>query len=116
MHYIDGEWYGGMGEEFISTNPATGVVIWKGREATREESDAAIAAARSAFHGWSRLSLEERIQHLLIFETNLKVGQAKLAETISKESGKPLWEANRGGGLHDRKNLNLHRGLSRTLF
>jgi succinylglutamic semialdehyde dehydrogenase len=93
MHYIDGKWEEGLGEESLSHNPATGEVIWQGKEATREECETAIVAARNAFETWRKLSLEERIAHLKNFETNLRVGQAKLANTISKESGKPLWES-----------------------
>lgn len=76
MHYIDGEWRKGREEE-----------------ATKEEVEEAVLAARRGFPAWKKLSLEERAHYLHLFEENLKENQKELAETISQESGKPLWES-----------------------
>jgi len=92
-HFIDGVWSEGSEPEFIAHNPATGEVIWKGKGAGKQEVDAAILSARKAFPSWSRLTFEERLPYLLTFEQKLKAGQNILAETISKATGKPLWES-----------------------
>jgi succinylglutamic semialdehyde dehydrogenase len=63
------------------------------RAATKDEVDKAIAAAHQAFDSWSILSLEERISRLERFRDHLKSSKSALAETISKETGKPLWDA-----------------------
>ncbi|MFZ0564904.1 MAG: succinylglutamate-semialdehyde dehydrogenase [Chlamydiales bacterium] len=92
-HYISGSWIEGNGEELISTNPATNEVIWEGAHATHEEVNEAVEAAHEALPVWSRLPLEKRILFLRQFSRNLKKNQDSLAETISKETGKPLWES-----------------------
>ncbi len=90
-HYIAGEWREGVGERFVSEDPVTGAPIWQGNEATSNEVNEAVTAARAAFPAWSSLTHEERIGHLLHFVEKLK--KDDLAETISQETGKPLWES-----------------------
>jgi succinylglutamic semialdehyde dehydrogenase len=92
-HYIAGEWREGEGEEFSSHDPATGEQIGSWREATQQEVEAALLAARKSFASWSRLPFEERIHYLRHFEENLKTNQERFAETISQATGKPLWES-----------------------
>lgn len=55
--------------------------------------EGSVAAARRSFIEWSLLSFEERGHYLHLFEANLKKSRDELAEVISKESGKPLWES-----------------------
>jgi len=78
---------------FTSTNPATNEILWEGSSASPQEVDAAIAKAQNAFKSWSETPLEERIDHLKRFEATLTQSQDRVAETISKEVGKPLWES-----------------------
>lgn len=92
-HYISGKWIEGAGEELVSKNPATDEVVWKGHQATDEEIDEAVLAARSAFSKWRTLSQETRIGYLRSYEEVLKKRKTVLIETISMETGKPLWEA-----------------------
>lgn len=92
-HYIDGIWIEGSGEEFISTDPATDGENWKGRAATHKEVDAAYRSAASAFEKWSELSTDERIAYSRSFKEVVLNHRDELAECISKESGKPLWES-----------------------
>ncbi len=80
---------------FYSYNPATQEVVWQGKEATDTEIDAAVAEAKRAFEKWSLFSVEERLHFLTFFSETLKKSLSSLAETISKETGKPLWEAER---------------------
>ena len=92
-HYIGGRWVAGEGEAFKSVNPATGETLWHGRAATEDQVDAAVAAARRAFNSWADTPLAERIALLRRFGKLLTDRQGQLAETISREIGKPLWES-----------------------
>ena len=53
----------------------------------------AVASARQAFPHWARLSLAERTQHLVALKKALATRAEELARTITREVGKPLWEA-----------------------
>lgn len=90
-HYIAGEWREGVGETFSSDDPSRGIELWNGRHATQDEVNETVLAARESFPAWSALSLDERVGFIHQFEEKLKAGN--LAETISQETGKPLWEA-----------------------
>ncbi len=76
-----------------SINPATGEALWKGKEATSVEIDAAIIKAQKTFENWSQRSMDDRIAILRNFQEILKESKEAYAETISKENGKPFWEA-----------------------
>lgn len=78
---------------FHSTNPATGTPVWSGPAATSAEIDAAVARARAAFPAWSARPIEERSALLLAYAARLTERKADLADLISREIGKPLWEA-----------------------
>ncbi|MCG8505291.1 MAG: succinylglutamate-semialdehyde dehydrogenase [Sphingomonadales bacterium] len=81
------------GGEFASRNPATGEEIWRGPAADATGVDAAVGAARAAFADWSRRPIDDRIAVLERFAALIKDRQDHLAETISMEMGKPLWDA-----------------------
>lgn len=91
--FIAGEWVKGGGSLFQSVNPATGEIVWKGNEATSVDVDAAVASAAQAFFLWAERPLHERCTLLLRYAESLTRSKAFLAETISKETGKPLWES-----------------------
>lgn len=91
-HFILGKWTEGQGSEFQSENPATGDEIWLGREATAEEVDEAVYAAAETLRDWSSSHLETRINLVKRFQGFLEERKGELAELISKETGKPLWE------------------------
>ena len=78
---------------FASTNPATGEIVWQGKAADKQAIDSAIADASQAFPKWSSLPLSTRIKHLETYRDTLNRSKDKLAEAISKETGKPLWES-----------------------
>lgn len=78
---------------FISHNPATGEKLWSGPSATQHDVDEAVASARSALEKWSHLSFEKRINHLIAYKDVLTSEKDAMAETISQETGKPLWDS-----------------------
>ncbi|WP_151634550.1 succinylglutamate-semialdehyde dehydrogenase [Noviherbaspirillum aerium] len=92
-HYLNGQWMAGGGPPLKVTDPATGEVIWTGAEAAAEEVDAACRAARAAFEHWASTPLDERIAVCRRFRDLLKEQAEALAVLISREVGKPLWEA-----------------------
>jgi succinylglutamic semialdehyde dehydrogenase len=77
----------------VSTSPSDASVVWEGREASSGDVDAAVAAAREAFPVWSDTPLEQRVQVLLDFASKVRSQSDELAQLISRETGKPLWEA-----------------------
>ncbi len=78
---------------FSSLNPATGAVVWTGPAADADAVDRAATRARAAFPDWSRRPHDERAAVLRAFAARLGARQAELADQISREVGKPLWES-----------------------
>ena len=92
-HYINGKWVEGSGERFESTDPASGRTLWSGQTATPDEINRAVVAARNAFETWSVTSMEHRADCLRAFRNRLLENIKPFAESLSRESGKPLWES-----------------------
>jgi succinylglutamic semialdehyde dehydrogenase len=78
---------------FSSINPATGESVWTGPAADAAEVDLAVCKARAAFRDWSRRPLADREALARAFAQQLEVKKAMLADAISREVGKPTWEA-----------------------
>jgi succinylglutamic semialdehyde dehydrogenase len=74
----------------VSTDPATGEVVWQG-----DPGDAAaeVAAARAAFPDWAARPLSYRIETLRRFANVVRAREEEFAALISRETGKPFWEA-----------------------
>lgn len=68
-------------------------ILWEGKVAGENEINSAIKAAKNALPNWSYLALSEREKILNNYAAILKQKKDYLAEFISKESGKPLWES-----------------------
>ena len=91
--YIGGSWVPGTGDSFASTNPATGETVWTGRAAANREVAAAVAAARSATHGWSTdHTLADRIAIVERFRDAVRAQADRLADLITAETGKARWD------------------------
>ncbi|MBM4290724.1 MAG: aldehyde dehydrogenase family protein [Deltaproteobacteria bacterium] len=91
--YIGGAFYFGEGvPSRFSTNPATGARVAEG--APREGGvEQAVAAARAALPGWRRAGLEARAEALRAVAARVGAHQARIAEAITAEMGKPASEA-----------------------
>lgn len=89
---IDGVWVQGQGTAFNKTNPVTNQQVWAGHEANQADVEQACNAARQAFPAWARLPLEDRIAIIERFAGLLEQNKNQLAEVISQETSKPLWE------------------------
>ncbi len=92
-HFIKGSWLEGGGEKFASTNPATTEAIFEGRFATPQEVRLAVTAAVNSFENWADKTTADRVSYLEAFGELLVARKDDLSETISRETGKPLWES-----------------------
>ena len=77
---------------FTSIDPATGDTVWEGPAATGEQVAAAVTAARTAFPDWADRPRQDRIDAMLRYQAALKARAPAMAEAISRETGKALWE------------------------
>jgi len=87
-----------MPSPLISIDPATGQILWQGHHATAGEVDAALRTARAAQPAWAALPLAQRIALIERFAAILQTERndpslAALPAIISRETGKPRWEA-----------------------
>lgn len=91
--FINGQWGYGDGAGFESVCPATGESVWQGHESTAEQVNAAIANARAAQPKWAAAPLSDRIAILERYAEILTAKKEDIAYAISRDMGKPLWEA-----------------------
>lgn len=91
--YIDGKWRAGGGPAFRKACPATGEIIWAGSSADGRDVTSAVASARKAFALWSRTSQVDRIAVLERYAEEIGKRAAAIAETISRDMGKALWDS-----------------------
>ena len=87
---IDGELTGGEGVAESILDPASGAQIASVPEASREQLEAAVGAAKSAFKGWSQTTPKDRAALLLKLADRIEGDAAVLAEIESRNTGKPL--------------------------
>ncbi len=90
--YIDGTWVQGRGDQWIKSNPVNQQPIWRGHAADSHDVEQAGLAARQAFVLWARRPLAERIAVVEAFASLLEQHKTHLAQVISQETSKPLWE------------------------
>ncbi len=79
-----------MAEEIVSSEPATGAVLW--RQAV-SDVEAEVAAARGGWAAWAARSLTFRVETLRRFANTVRARAEPFADLIARETGKPLWEA-----------------------
>jgi succinate-semialdehyde dehydrogenase/glutarate-semialdehyde dehydrogenase len=91
--FIDGAWSGAAGPAIDVLNPATGDRIGAVRSATRDDLDAALAAADRAFKTWSKISAFERYKIMRKSAEILRSRADSIAELMTIEQGKPLAQA-----------------------
>src|SRR5277367_5885305 len=94
--FINGEWTEGTSSSRIPVyDPSTEEVIAEIPDASNSEIDAAIAAARRAFDhdGWPQTTAQERGRILFRIAEKLRAEAPQLAELESRNSGKPIVEA-----------------------
>ena len=76
--------------EIISTEPATGAVLWR---APISDVNSEVQIARNAWVFWAARSFTSRAETLRRF-VNVVRGRAEvMVDIISRETGKPIWES-----------------------
>lgn len=75
---------------FAVIDPATGQPFTDAPLASRNDLDAAVAAARRAFAGWAATPIDARAAAILAFADALEGAKDELAAILSREQGKPL--------------------------
>ena len=93
---IDGMWVEG-GKQFDVINPATAAVLTQAVEATGEDVDRAVAAARKAFEDrggpWRKMSASERGRLIWKLADLIEKNIEELAELETLNNGKPIFES-----------------------
>lgn len=93
-HFIGGKAVTREASEYFTTyNPATGEPLARVAQATSDDLEQAIAAAKSGFAIWSAMSVQERCRILHRAVALLREHNDALAKLEVLDSGKPLQEA-----------------------
>lgn len=91
--YINGDWQAGEAGALSKQCPATGQTAWSGHAASAGQVARAIMAARAAFPAWARCTQAERTAILEKYAEALLARKESIAQAISRDMGKPAWEA-----------------------
>ena len=91
--FVGGAWVASKGARFDSVNPATGKVLASLAEATVEDIDAAVAAARAAQPDWAKLGGYGRARHLYALARLVQKHARLFAVLETMDNGKPIREA-----------------------
>ncbi|MEM7425013.1 MAG: NAD-dependent succinate-semialdehyde dehydrogenase [Pseudomonadota bacterium] len=89
---VAGEWIGAA-ENVDVTNPATGEVITTVPKLGAAETERAVAGAKAAMAGWSKMTAKERSVIMRKWYDLMMENQEDLARIMTAEQGKPLAEA-----------------------
>ncbi len=92
--YIDGKFTKPVkGKYFDTINPANDEKISAVAEATAEDVDLAVKAARKAFNGWSKLSGKDRGKYIFRIARLIQERAREFAVIESMDGGKPIRES-----------------------
>ncbi len=91
--YVAGQFLEPEGEPLVSVNPAKGGATVVSARWSPSRAELAVHAAKTAQPAWSRLSLDERWQHLVRFRSAIEAKKEYLADAIVQEIGKLRSEA-----------------------
>ena len=89
--YVNGKWVPASGDGRIEVvNPATEQTIGSVPVGTKEDVNAAISAARSAFSSWSKSSISDRQGYLYAISSAIADRGEEIAQLITSEVGTPI--------------------------
>jgi aldehyde dehydrogenase (NAD+) len=113
---IGGKWLGSSsGKTFSNLNPATQEILGRFPVSTEKDIDRAVAAARYALNGWSKMPTAKRGEILHRAQLLLKDRKEELARVETMEMGKVLKEA-RGDVQEAIDTAFYYAGEGRRLF
>lgn len=92
-NFIGGVWEDNEAEHFDVINPATGNVITRLPQSSRQTAQRAIDAATAVQTGWARVPVWERAALCVQLASAIDANVPELARILSMEQGKPLAEA-----------------------
>jgi alpha-ketoglutaric semialdehyde dehydrogenase len=94
LNFIDGEWVPSASGKFsTNVNPATGEILGKVPQSTKEDVDRAVLAAKKAQKSWRLVPAPERAEVLYEVARLLKEKKEELAQILTTEMGKVISEA-----------------------
>ncbi len=79
-----------MPQELISTEPATGAVLWR---KPHGNADTEVGIARAAWAEWAARPYTVRVETMRRFANVVRARADAMADLIARETGKPLWES-----------------------
>jgi aldehyde dehydrogenase (NAD+) len=89
--YIDGAWVPSTGSETVDvTNSTTEEVMGRVPQATADDVDKAVQAAKAAFEGWAQTSVEERGKYMQRIGEGLQARTQEVANLVAQELGMPI--------------------------
>ena len=92
--FIGGEFVDGSGEAFKTINPATEETLAEVAEASADDVDRAVKAARAAYRGvWGRMSGADRGKYLFRIARIMQERSRELAVLETLDNGKPIKES-----------------------
>ena len=97
--FIGGDWVSPLsGEEIEVVSPATEEIVARVPSGSRDDIDAAVAAARRAFDQgpWSRMALDERVAVLERLSAELAERREVMAQLVTAEMGCPIAQSRTG--------------------
>jgi malonate-semialdehyde dehydrogenase (acetylating)/methylmalonate-semialdehyde dehydrogenase len=109
-NYIGGEWVESKGELQDVVNPATGKTIARVPISTKEEMDAAVAAAQEVFPDWRRTPPVSRARRLFRLKELLEENFEELSRIQTQEHGKTIDES-RGETRRGIENVEVACGI-----
>jgi len=76
------------GSVLTSLNPATGGIVWQGREASDAQVERAVRAAAEVLPSWRATRLEDRMAIVRAYGAQLAAEREEVASLITRETGK----------------------------
>ena len=92
-NYINGKFERNGQSSMDVISPIDGSVISTLPLSTYDDVDKAVQAAKKAFHGWSAMTLKERVQIFFRYRTLLEKHMDELTKIVQLENGKTYGEA-----------------------
>ena len=91
--FIDGQWLDSSDNTTLrTTNPANGEFLAEIADATNEDVDRAVKAARKAFETWSQTTTAQRADILDRIAARIEENAEFLATVETMDNGKPIRE------------------------
>lgn len=92
--FLDGKFVESQATEWVDLHdPATNEVVTRIPKSTRSEMEAAVESSKRAYKSWSQTSILTRQQVMFKLAQIVRANMKPLAESITKEQGKTLIDA-----------------------